>query len=52
MGTPKRITCEGIVYDSILALAAAYGASEGNVARRLRSGWTPEQAVGIAPKPK
>lgn len=52
MGIPKRITCEGIVYDSILALATAYGASKGNIARRLRSGWTAEQAVGIEPKPK
>jgi hypothetical protein len=52
MGIPTRITCNGIEYDSILALAAAYKVSEGNVGRRLRSGWTPEQAVGIAPKPK
>jgi hypothetical protein len=52
MGIPTRISCNGIGYDSILALADAYKVSESKVGRRLRSGWTPEQAVGITPKPK
>ncbi len=52
MGTPRKLICEGVAYESILALAKAYGVSEGTIGRRTRSGWTPEQAVGMSPKPK
>lgn len=43
------VTVEGIRYASISKAAIAYGLNHGTVATRLRSGWTPEQAVGLVP---
>lgn len=53
---PKRtraIQCEGKLFPNAEALGAAYGLNPPNVAKRLRAGWTPEQAVGLeAPPPR
>lgn len=52
MATPKAITCQNIEYESVLALAENFGIHQSTVARRPRDGWSPEEAVGIHPKPK
>lgn len=52
MATPKPITCQGIQYNSVLALSEKFGIHQSTVTRRLRDGWSPEEAVGIHPKPK
>lgn len=52
MATPKTINCLGVKYHSVLELAQQYGLHQSTVARRLRDGWSPEEAVGIQPKPK
>jgi hypothetical protein len=50
MASPIAITCQGIPFSSIKALAEHYGLPKEKVVKRLASGWTPEQAVGLAPK--
>ena len=52
MATPKAIICQDTEYDSVLALAEKFGVHASTVARRLRDGWSPEEAVGAHPKPK
>jgi group I intron endonuclease len=52
MVKPKQIVCGGITYDSILLLAQRFGIHQATIARRLRDGWSPEEAVGINTKPK
>lgn len=52
MVKPKQIVCDGVVYDSLLLLSQCFGVHQSTVARRLRDGWSPEEAVGISPKPK
>lgn len=52
MGIPKAIICQGTEYVSVLALAERFGIHPSTVARRLRDGWSPEEAVGLHPKPK
>ncbi|MFZ2738408.1 MAG: GIY-YIG nuclease family protein [Burkholderiaceae bacterium] len=52
MVSPKKITCLGIEYNSVLALAQQFGIHQSTVARRLRDGWIPEEAVGVTPKSK
>jgi hypothetical protein len=47
----KSVHCAGRRHASRRALAAAYGLSEALVAKRLRAGWTPEQAAGAQPPP-
>ena len=37
---------------SIADASQATGIKIGTIAHRLRNGWTPDQAVGVAPKPK
>jgi len=49
---PKQIVCNGITYDSILLLAQQFGIHQSTIARRIRDGWSPEEAVGINTKPK
>jgi hypothetical protein len=49
--TVNAVVCEGKTYPNRWALAQAYGKKEQLVAKRLRSGWTPEQAVEIAEPP-
>ena len=46
-----KITFRGTIYSSVKELAAAYGTHYGNVVRRLRCGWSIEQALGLAVKP-
>lgn len=46
-----EITFRDTIYSSVKELAAAYGAHYGNVVRRLRYGWSIEQALGLAVKP-
>lgn len=48
-GQAMSVVVEGITYASISKAAAAYGLDHGTVAMRLRSGRTPEQAVGLVP---
>jgi hypothetical protein len=45
------VMCEGKTYPNHWALAEAYGKKGPLVAKRLRHGWTPEQAVEIAEPP-
>ena len=49
---PKQVTVAGVVFPSIKSACERFGVSLQTTARRLRNGWTPEQAVGIAPAPK
>lgn len=48
----KSVTFKGKDYTSFTELAAQYGANYSNFTRRYRSGWTLEQALGLAPAPK
>lgn len=51
MGIPKSILCNGKSFDSITTLSEHFAISKQKVTKRLSSGWTPEQAVGlVAPK--
>lgn len=52
MAISKTIECLGSKYDTVLALSKHFGIHQSTVARRLRDGWTPEEAVGVNPKPK
>lgn len=52
MAKSSSISCNGVLYNSILELANAFGIHPSTVARRVRDGWSPEQAVGVSTKPK
>lgn len=52
MPSQKLIKCQDEQYGTVLALAEKFDIHPSTVARRLRDGWSPEQAVGIHPKPK
>jgi hypothetical protein len=45
------VTCEGLQFNSWADLAANFGKREQLVSKRLRSGWTPEQAVDLEEPP-
>ncbi len=45
-----ELTCKGVKFESIKALAAQYGMPASKVASRLVLGWSPEQAVGLEPR--
>ena len=52
--TPKKtkeVTCVGQRYPNSWAMAQAHGKNEKLVAKRLRQGWTSEQAVELEPPP-
>jgi transposase-like protein len=49
-GRGKPVTIMGIVYSTITEAALAYDMRSDTLQRRLSSGWTPEQAVGLEPK--
>ena len=53
-GSPgePQVTIDGRVFENITVAAAAYGVPVRRVRRRLRNGWTAEQAVGLHPKPR
>ena len=49
----REIKCAGKTFESRASLASEYGISHTKVGKRLRNGWTPEQAVGLeAPPPR
>ncbi len=48
----KTVVCEGRIFNSILELSDHYKVHQSTIARRLRDGWTPEQSVEAAPKPR
>ena len=43
----KTLVVQGMSFPSVLAAARHYGVSLQTAARRLREGWTPEQAFGL-----
>lgn len=43
----KEISCNGKVYSSILEFSNAYTLHPSTTGRRLRDGWTPEEAAGL-----
>ncbi len=45
-----HITCDGVVFEGIDKLSEHYKLHKSTVARRLRDGWTAEQAVGLEPR--
>jgi hypothetical protein len=49
--TTKPVMCQGKEYPNSWALAQGYGKPEKLVAKRLRLGWTAEQAVEVAERP-
>lgn len=48
---PKTIVVKGARFRSIQAAAEEYGISPHTAAQRVRSGWTPEQAMGLEEAP-
>ena len=42
-----EIQCDGKTYSSIAELATAFALHTSSIGRRLREGWTPEEAVGL-----
>ncbi len=47
----RKIIVDGREFKSIQSAARHYGRSSNNIAYRLSKGWTPEQAVGLHPRP-
>ena len=47
----KKISCKGVNYKSVAALARAFNQNFNRVRSRLHSGWSPEQAVDLEPPP-
>ena len=47
MGKPVEVICNGVVFESLKALAEHYGMTRAKLAQRIFIGWTPEQAVGL-----
>lgn len=43
------IVCEGETFESVAAMCAHYGVERFKTHSRIKRGWTPEQAVGLAP---
>ena len=52
MSPPKHIKVANFTFPSIKDAAAHFGVNKGNAVRRLNSGWTPEQAFELKPRPK
>ncbi len=52
MGESTRLIVEDKTFESLLEAAAHYKVHPTTLARRLRYGWTNEQAVGLEEKPK
>ena len=51
MAEGTKLVLEGKTYESLLDAAAHYKLHPSTLARRLRYGWTNEQAVGLEEKP-
>lgn len=47
----RKIIVDGREFDSINSAALAFGLSRNTVDYRLSKGWTPEQALGLEPRP-
>ncbi len=47
----RKIVIQGREFDSINSAAIAFGLSRNTIDYRLSKGWTPEQAVGLEPRP-
>lgn len=47
----RTIVCENKEYPSVNEFADAYGVNRIRTRKRLDSGWTPEEAVGLEPSP-
>ena len=50
MVKPISFSCEGVLFSSIVELAEHYKIHPSTVARRIRDGWSIEQAVGVEKK--
>ncbi len=51
MSHAKTLTINNETYESIASAAREFGISRKLLSNRLQKGWTPEQAVGLEPKP-
>ena len=47
-----EVVINGQVFESLQSAASAFGVSRNTVQYRLSKGWTPEEAVGLEPRPK
>ena len=47
----NTVICDGKSYDSVSALADAFNVNRIRTSKRLRRGWSPEQAVELQPAP-
>jgi hypothetical protein len=47
MVKPVQVTCNGVVFESIKALAEHYKMPASKLVSRIALGWSPEQAVGL-----
>ena len=47
---PKEISCAGKTYSSVLEFSIAYSIHPSTTGRRLRDGWTPEEAARLSPR--
>ena len=52
MSVEKKLIIKGEIFNSILDAAITFNIHKTTLARRLRDGWTSEQAVGLEEKPK
>ncbi|MBK3519912.1 zinc-ribbon domain-containing protein [Carboxylicivirga marina] len=48
----RKIKIQGRIYESINSAAIAFSLSRTTIDYRLSKGWTPEQAVGVEPRPE
>src|SRR5262245_39784243 len=47
----KKLIVDGRAFNSIESAAKHFGRARNNIAYRLSKGWTPEEAVGLRPRP-
>ena len=47
----RQLIVDGYEFESIGSAASAFGVSRNTVDYRLSKGWTPEEAVGVRPRP-
>ncbi len=50
MGKLVPIVCEGKRFESVAAMCVYYGVERFKTHSRIQRGWTPEQAIGLAPR--
>lgn len=51
MITRRKVIINGRKFESLQSAARAFGLSRNTLDYRLSKGWTPEQAVGLEPRP-